>query len=289
MIENRQTSVVSIVRKLTSASISVTSTALTSTALTSAALLGLSFCGSAQAAADSWHDTQAIAATAERFIIQRSAGNSGETTVQAARIDSRHRLARCEVPLQPFLRRGSTIQARTIVGVRCSGEKPWKIYVPVDVLVSKAIVTTNKPLPRNHVLVAADLTTAVRDVSRLRAGYFTDRDAVIGQHLKAPLLGGQIIAPGMLQAALLIRRGQSVTLIVGTGQFSIRVRGVALADGAINQRIRVENSSSGRVVEGVVRSAEHVEILTSSNGHFLSLLPKDLPAMADTRHSNNDR
>jgi flagella basal body P-ring formation protein FlgA len=36
--------------------------------------------------------------------------------------------------------------------------------------------------------------------------------------------------------------------------------GKAMADGALNQRIKVENSVSRRIVEGLVRSAELVEV-----------------------------
>jgi flagella basal body P-ring formation protein FlgA len=65
----------------------------------------------------------------------------------------------------------------------------------------------------------------------------------------------------MLVADIMVRRGQMVTLIVKSGQMYIRMAGRALSDGALNQRIRVENSNSQRVVEGVVRSTEYVEIL----------------------------
>jgi flagella basal body P-ring formation protein FlgA len=57
-----------------------------------------------------------------------------------------------------------------------------------------------------------------------------------------------------------IHRGQQVTLISGSGDFQVRVGAVALADGRIADRIRVQNLSSQRVVEGIVRSASEVEV-----------------------------
>jgi flagella basal body P-ring formation protein FlgA len=41
----------------------------------------------------------------------------------------------------------------------------------------------------------------------------------------------------------------------------VRMAGTALADGAEGQRITVRNLSSSREVEGVVRSAQTVEIM----------------------------
>jgi flagellar basal body P-ring formation protein FlgA len=50
-------------------------------------------------------------------------------------------------------------------------------------------------------------------------------------------------------------------LIADAGGMSVRMSGRALMDGLINQRIRVENLSSGKVVEGIARSEQVVEIV----------------------------
>jgi flagella basal body P-ring formation protein FlgA len=42
---------------------------------------------------------------------------------------------------------------------------------------------------------------------------------------------------------------------------SVRMAGKALGDGLINQRVRVENLSSGKIVEGIARSPQVVEIV----------------------------
>jgi flagella basal body P-ring formation protein FlgA len=65
----------------------------------------------------------------------------------------------------------------------------------------------------------------------------------------------------MLEAQIMVRRGQSVTLLVRNDALNIRMAGKALMDGAVDQRIRVENTGSRRVVEGFVRSPEYVEVL----------------------------
>jgi flagella basal body P-ring formation protein FlgA len=42
---------------------------------------------------------------------------------------------------------------------------------------------------------------------------------------------------------------------------SVSMQGRALSDGLINQRVKVENLSSGKVVEGIARSQQVVEII----------------------------
>ena len=54
-----------------------------------------------------------------------------------------------------------------------------------------------------------------------------------------------------LAAALLIHRGQDVTLAAHAGGFEVRAPGLALADAAANQRVRVQNLNSLKIVEGV--------------------------------------
>jgi flagella basal body P-ring formation protein FlgA len=42
---------------------------------------------------------------------------------------------------------------------------------------------------------------------------------------------------------------------------SVRMAGKALSDGLVNQRVKVANLSSGKVVEGIARSEQVVEII----------------------------
>jgi flagella basal body P-ring formation protein FlgA len=42
---------------------------------------------------------------------------------------------------------------------------------------------------------------------------------------------------------------------------SVRMAGRALTDGLLNQRVKVENLSSGKIVEGIARSEQMVEVI----------------------------
>ena len=256
-----------------------------------AAIFAVACFGGASAAAGTsdWQPTATITATAENYLKSRIGADATRTAVQAGKLDPRHRLARCSKPLSAFLRRGTKISARTVVGVRCDGTKPWKVYVPVDVVVTDQVLVARRTLPRDHVITADDLKVEQRDVSRLVSGYVSDISQLVGQRLKTQLMAGRILTPQMLKAALAIRRGQSVTLVASGGGVSIRMAGTALMDGALGQRIRVENTKSGRIVEGIVRSGEQVEILLPSRTHSLHANPKVSPQLADTGLTNNDR
>lgn len=207
------------------------------------------------------HSIDAIAATAEAYLNGRTGDGDPRVTLKAGQLDPRLNLARCSQPLEGFLRAGTEIRTRTIVGVRCSGDTPWKVYVPVDVIVMDSVLVTTRSLPGGQVPGPDDVRVEIRDVSRMVSGYLSSTDELAGQRLKSQVHAGRAITPAMLQAEMVIRRGQTVTLLVSDARVNIRMSGKALTDGAVNQRIRVENAVSKRIVEGLVRSPEHVEIL----------------------------
>ncbi|MBT8098759.1 MAG: flagellar basal body P-ring formation protein FlgA [Gammaproteobacteria bacterium] len=224
-----------------------------------------------------WHPIAEIRLAAELFLLEKTGGRKERTSVRAGSLDPRHRLAQCSEPLAAFLRRGAKIAARTIVGVRCSGSKPWKVYLPVDLVVSAQVATSARNLPRGHTVTADDLAVDERDVSRFIAGYFTDPTALVGQTLKQAIVAGRVVTPSMLKVQHVVERGQTVTLTSAGSGIAISMLGKALMNGTINQRIRVENVNSGRIVEGVVRSGEQVEILPPAASNFFHAKPKVSP------------
>ena len=224
-----------------------------------ASLIALSLPAATMAA--EWQSIESIARTAETFVKQHYGNHDDRVRPVAGYLDARLRLARCDASLEAFIRRGTKVSSRTVVGVRCVGSSPWKVYVPVDVVVTETVLIAKKTLPQGKSLTPADVIREKRDVSMFRNGYLSSVEELVDQRLKRQVEAGRVITPSMLVADKLIRRGQAVTLVVKNDHINIRMAGLALADGVLNQRIRVENTNSGRVVEGIVRSREYVEVL----------------------------
>jgi flagella basal body P-ring formation protein FlgA len=94
----------------------------------------------------------------------------------------------------------------------------------------------------------------------LTTDYVTQPAMIDGQRLRKSIAGGEALSLDALTPSNAIHRGQQVTLIAGSGAFEVRMSAVALSDGRIADRIRVQNLSSQRVVEGIVRSDSVVEV-----------------------------
>jgi flagella basal body P-ring formation protein FlgA len=83
----------------------------------------------------------------------------------------------------------------------------------------------------------------------------------VGLTAARPISGGAILTNQELVASKAVVRGQSVTLVANAGGMLVRMAGRAMNDGLVNQRVKVQNLSSGKVVEGIARSEQVVEII----------------------------
>ncbi len=212
-------------------------------------------------AATQWqaHDDIRAAATAAINAEWRAPG--GRVEAVADELDPRIRLAACGGPLEasvPFRARNAS---RVTAQVRCPGPKPWKLHVPVRMSVFQQVVVTTRAIPRDSVLTPEDISLAERDTGRLDYGFLSATRDAVGQRLRRPLAAGEEVAPGALEMAPLIKRGQQVTLQARAGGLNISMAGIAREDGARGQVIAVLNESSGREIEAIVRSAKSVEVL----------------------------
>lgn len=205
------------------------------------------------------HDS--IRAAAEGFVSSQPAiKQMGDVNVIAGQLNSSLQLPLCNVALEAFLPPGGKLFGKTSIGVRCRGESPWTLYVPVTVTASQAVPVTTRTLRRGELLTADDVSLMEQPLHQLPAGYFEEVSEVIGQETTRNIQAGSTLTQAMLAAPKMIKRGQQVTLIAGSDSFEVRMNGKALSDAAVGDRLRVENLSSKKIVEGIVNNAGEVVV-----------------------------
>ena len=69
-------------------------------------------------------------------------------------LDSRLKLAACDQPLATYDSPNGLNGGRGVVGVRCNGSKPWKIYVPVRIALMESVVVSRRAIVRGQELSA---------------------------------------------------------------------------------------------------------------------------------------
>ena len=178
--------------------------------------------------------------------------------VEPGALDDRLRLARCAAP-EAFLPAGAKPAARFTVGVRCASPA-WSVYLPVTVESELSVLVLRAPAGSGATLTANEVEPQRRRVAGFATLYLTDAAQLAGRHLKQAAPPGTALNTDLLVPDIKVKRGQRVTLIAATGGFEVRAQGEAIADARPDGRVRVQNLSSGKIIEGRVETADIVRV-----------------------------
>lgn len=193
-------------------------------------------------------------------IVQRTAGADAHAKVEAIAPDPRLRLPACTSPLRAVVPAGQAGQERQLVAVACDSGARWRVNIATRVSVERIVLVARRPLPRGAAFRPEDFSL----VRQLQSGTAADRvqsaDSLAERRLRRPISAGTVLTYDMLESALVIRRGQAVVLLARTGEFEIRSDGLAMQDARSGDRVRVQNLSSRRVVEGIAAADASVSV-----------------------------
>jgi flagella basal body P-ring formation protein FlgA len=211
------------------------------------------------AAAD-LEDPALIRAAAESAVLAQAGVSADTLTLEVSPLDARLHVAACDRPLTAAINNASASRNQTTIGVHCEGSVRWTVYTSVSVESQASVLVARRSMARDVEVSPGDFTLTARRVPGLVSAYITDPAALAGQRLGRPIASGEPLTVDTLAPANLIHRGQQVVLLAHVGGLEVRMAGVALGDGRASDRIKVQNQSSQRVVEGIVRSANEIEI-----------------------------
>lgn len=175
-------------------------------------------------------------------------------------LDPRLRLSGCAGKLDTFANAPRHSQSRVIARVSC-GSPAWTLNVPVEVRRTHTVLVLRRALGRGESIAAADVVAQKRELPGLASPFVARPEDLAGRLTRRPLPEGTAVTAEALSAALLIKRGQQVTLVAQSAGFEVRAPGRAMADAAANQRIRVQNLNSLKIVEGLADNDGTVRVV----------------------------
>lgn len=216
-------------------------------------LLLLLLTASATVHAQSMASLAAIEAAVKGFVAAHIAADQ-DTELTVGRLDPRLRLVQCETELKMRFSREPDGGGPNAVEVRCVSERPWSLYVTVDVSHYAQVLVSTRALVRGTVIAADDVSLARRRINGTRMDFLRDPATAVGRVAARAISPDQILGAANVMLPRLVKRGDEVTIAsVGT-TVSVQVKGQALKDGALGDRVSVRNLNSKRVVEGVVNA-----------------------------------
>jgi flagella basal body P-ring formation protein FlgA len=201
---------------------------------------------------------QQTAVQAVRSALHPPAG--GRLRLRAQPVDPRLQLRACGGALEGRVTQTPARGGRIAVQVACPDPGGWKLFVTVDAEIMAPVAVAARDLPRGVALSSGDLVLETRELARLPWGHVSALEPLIGQVLRRPIRAGEAVPPSAASAPPLVRTGERVVIESGSGPISVRIDGVALADGRAGDRVRVRNLGTSRIIEGRVEGEGHVHI-----------------------------
>ena len=186
--------------------------------------------------------------------------DNSRVEVSAARLDPRLKLSRCSQPLEFEPQNSNPRAGRVLVKLRCTGQKPWAIYVPLNIQIWKTVVTATRPLRRGDNISQKDVTLREVKLKHTSAHYLTQLEHAIGQVLTRDTAEASPLASNYLKKPKLVKRGDNVLIVTKSGSVSVEMMGTALADGEKNQQIAVRNQHSERIIKARVIERGKVQV-----------------------------
>ncbi len=180
--------------------------------------------------------------------------------IEINRLDPRLRLPRCDRDLDIVLESPAQPIGRVTLRVRCEGSSPWSVFVPGQVRLYREVVVLSRPLKRDSILSAADLSLLEREVGLLGQGYLTDVEQARGRKLTRSLNADQVVSSTHLQLAEAVRKGDQVVISARSGNIQVRMPGEALSNGVLGEQIQVRNQGSQRVIKARITGPGQVEV-----------------------------
>jgi flagella basal body P-ring formation protein FlgA len=121
------------------------------------------------------------------------------------------------------------------------------------------IVVANKTIQNQEQLTLDMLTLASREISALNRSPIVDSQAILGMTVKRRIQQNDPLTWHVLENPDIIKRGALVTLLIRSAGFSASTKAIALEDAKKGQNTKVENASSGQIVEGIATGPGLVE------------------------------
>lgn len=188
-------------------------------------------------------------------------GTGQEASISVNGLDPRLQLSACDKPLTPTLQGNGSHGGRVTVKVRCTGTRPWAVYVTAKVNIVMPVAVAARSLPRGTLLHSEDISLETRNIASLPRGYVTDISRIEQLEIKRPLRPGDLIRLPNLAQPTAIHRGDEVAIEANTGAISVVMPGEAMSDGRIGQQISVRNRKSSRIIKARVVAPGRVQVV----------------------------
>ncbi len=167
----------------------------------------------------------------------------------------------CESDIQASFANGSNAAQFNAVALQCHSEPSWTIYVPVSVQIMSNVVSASHLISPGDIITEHDLAYVESDKNRLYDGFFKDKKDLIGLSVVRTISEGTVLSKRVVRPVAIIKRNQTVTLILKKGAIEIDMLGIAKSDGYLNEVVKIWNPSSKKLIDAVAIGPDRAQLI----------------------------
>ncbi|WP_263080838.1 flagellar basal body P-ring formation chaperone FlgA [Endozoicomonas sp. Mp262] len=145
--------------------------------------------------------------------------------------------------------------------VICREPAPWSVIIQTRVAIYSPVLVSRKTISSSHTVNGKDVGLVEMDLADLPDNYLTSVKEVIGKKLRYRVSAGKVITSDLLERELLVNKGDKVVIEFHSTGLHVKMSGIALEDGELNEQIKVRNAESGKIIDGLIMEAGKVSPL----------------------------
>ena len=153
-------------------------------------------------------------------------------------------------------------EQRRFSGTIAAATPAGEIALPVSgrIVAVVQVPVLNHTFNQGDIVGAGDIDLVRMQADRVARDAITDPAKIIGRTASRILIAQRPLRANDLVRDLVVKRGQTVTLVLDEDSMDLSTQGRALTDGAKGELVKVINISSSRVVEGLAAGPNLVAV-----------------------------
>ena len=212
--------------------------------------------------ADIHESTPDLQSIVRSFITEHVKHNEDERMViNINALDPKTTALRCDSDIQASFANGSTPDRFNAIALQCYSAPSWTIYVPVSVQLMSSVLAANRVITPGEIITEHDLAYVESDKNRLYDGFFKEKQDLVGLSVIRTISTDTILTKRMVRQVAMIKRNQTVTLIIKKGAIEVTMLGIAKSDGYLNDSVKIWNPTSKKIIDALVLGADRAQII----------------------------
>ncbi len=207
-----------------------------------------------------WQNLLSISMQVESFIDNYNYESPYPARVKLAQIDQRLKLKACLEPLEINFTNSQKVMGNTSLSIQCKTPVKWQLHLPVRIDIYDDIALNKSAILKGQTIDVNNIHYHKKNITNLHQGFFKKTDSLDRLQAKRNLTPNSILNASNIAPKLLVVSGQQVTILLKINGLQIKSTGKALQSASLGQTIKVKNTQSNKIVEGVVSSEGQVNV-----------------------------